>query len=164
MPAAPAADPPLLSTPSQPAATRDHRAVSAARSSGATPPTPLAFAAPSHELAASFFLPALPIGVARPSAPRAHAAPPVTRATPVRERDRRGGKGGGNRPDPFAPDPTTPLVASGSSAGSSGFVLLLLMALVAAVTLFDPAGLGQRVAAAVTSGVDRIARRIDRPG
>jgi hypothetical protein len=38
------------------------------------------------------------------------------------------------------------------------------MALAAAVTLTDPAGSGQRVAAAVVGGVDRIARRIDRPG
>jgi hypothetical protein len=82
----------------------------------------------------------------------------------VRERDRRGGKGGGDHRAPFGPEPTSPLVAGGSSSSSSGFVLILLMALAAAVLLSDPAGLGQRVAAAAAIGRDRIARRIDRPG
>jgi hypothetical protein len=100
----------------------------------------------------------------RAPAPRAHAAPPAARATPARERDRRGGKGGGDRRGPFGPDPTSPLVATGTSGGSSGFVLILLMALAAAVTLLDPAGLGTRVAAAVARGPDRTDRRIDRPG
>jgi hypothetical protein len=116
---------------------------------------------------ASGSLPLAPssIGITRPVAPRAHVAPSAARATPVRERSRRGAGSGGDRRDPFAPDPTSPPVLNGgSSGGSSGFVLILLMALAAAVTLTDPAGLGQRVAAAVAKGVDRIARRIDRPG
>jgi hypothetical protein len=104
------------------------------------------------------------IGITRATAPQAHAAPSAARATPVRERSRRGA-GGGEHRAPFAPDPTSPpALAGGTSGGSSGFVLILLMALAAAVTLTDPAGLGQRVAPAVANGVDRIARRIDRPG
>jgi hypothetical protein len=38
------------------------------------------------------------------------------------------------------------------------------MALLAAVSLIDPAGLFMRVATASRSGLDRIVRRIDRPG
>jgi hypothetical protein len=38
------------------------------------------------------------------------------------------------------------------------------MALLAAVLLLDPAGLSTRVATASWGGLDRIVRRIDRPG
>jgi hypothetical protein len=54
----------------------------------------------------------------------------------------------------------------GTAAGSGGtaFFVLLTMALLAAVSLFDPAGLSWRVATATRSVRDRIVRRIDRPG
>jgi hypothetical protein len=93
-------------------------------------------------------------------------ASPAARANPVRERGRRGGASGPSGPQrPFGPDPTVPLIAgSGSSGGGTGFVLLLTMALLAAVSLLDPAGLSTRVATASRSGLDRIVRRIDRPG
>jgi len=55
-------------------------------------------------------------------------------------------------------------VASASGGSSTGFALILLMALAAAVVLLDPAGLGGRVATAAVLGRDRIVRRIDRPG
>jgi hypothetical protein len=163
-PAAPAADPLLPSTPTQQAAPRSHRTEAASTaSSGGTPAGRLVLASATASSPSLFASPSP--GVVPTTAPRAHAAPPAARATPVREHDRRGGKGGGGLPQtPFGPDPTSPLAATGASGGGSGFVLLLLMALAAAVTLTDPAGSGQRVAAAVVRGVDRIARRIDRPG
>jgi hypothetical protein len=94
-------------------------------------------------------------------------ASPAARANTVRERGRRGGAGGGgNGPQrPFGPDPTVPLIAgSVSSGGGTGFFVLLTMALLAAVSLLDPAGLSWRVATATRSVKDRIVRRIDRPG
>jgi hypothetical protein len=162
VPAAPAADPPLLATPNPHQAVP--RSARHAASGAAAEATPLVYGPRAGVPTASLFLPATPIGGIRSSAPRTHAAPPVARATPVRERDRRGGSGGGHHRIPFAPDPTSPLVATGASSGSPGFVLILLMALAAAVQLLDPAGLSQRVAAAVARGRDRSARRIDRPG
>jgi hypothetical protein len=63
------------------------------------------------------------------------------------------------------PDPVAPLLAgSAAGGGGTGFVLLLTMALLAAVSLADPAGLSWRVATATRSVRDRIVRRIDRPG
>ncbi len=107
------------------------------------------------------------IGVARHT-PQARTASPAAHATPARERGRRGGigTGGGKAPaSPFDPDPTTPLVAgSSASGGGSGFVLLLVIALLGAVSLLDPAGLSTRVATAALHGRDRGHRRIDRPG
>jgi hypothetical protein len=38
------------------------------------------------------------------------------------------------------------------------------MAVMAAVSLLDPAGWSMRVATAARTGLDRIVRRIDRPG
>jgi len=163
-PAAPAADLPLLPSSSQPPhATRSGHGSSSSTSSGGTPMAPPRDGTPTHGLASSFFISA-PTGVTRAPAPRAQAAPPAARATPVRERGRRGGSGGGDHRAPFGPDPTTPLAASGASGGSSGFVLILLLALAAAVVLLDPAGWSTRVAAAVARGPDRTDRRIDRPG
>jgi hypothetical protein len=163
-PAAPAADLPLLPSSSQPPhATRSGHGSSSSSSSGGTRMAPPRDGTPTHGLASSLFVPPAPTGVTRAPAPRAQAAPPAARATPVRERGRRGG-GGGDHRAPFGPDPTTPLVASGASGGSSGFVLILLLALAAAVVLLDPAGLSMRVAAAVARGPDRTDRRIDRPG
>jgi hypothetical protein len=140
-----------------------HRSSGSKRRTLAGPPH---FGSRVRGLTAALFLPSTPTGVTRPTAPRAHAAPPAARATPVRERGRRGGHSGGgdDRRGPLAPDPTTPVAATGASGGSSGFVLILLMALAAAVTLLDPAGLGMRVAAAASRGRDGTARRIDRPG
>jgi hypothetical protein len=107
------------------------------------------------------------IGVARP-APQARAASPAAQATPARERGRRGGlgTGGGKLPaSPFDPDPTTPLAAgTASSGGGTGFVLLLVIALLGAVSLADPAGLTTRVATAIHRGLVGGDRRIDRPG
>jgi hypothetical protein len=107
------------------------------------------------------------IGVARP-APQARPASPAAHAAPARERGRRGGvgTGGGQLPaSPFDPDPTTPLVAGTSaSGGGSGFVLFLVIALLGAVSLLDPAGLSTRVATAALQGRDQGHRRIDRPG
>ena len=94
-----------------------------------------------------------------------HPSPPAARAKPVRERGRQGGAGGGGSHNPFAPDPISPLtVSTAAGGGGSGFVLLLTMALMVAVSLLDPAGWSTRVAAASRSGLDRIVRRIDRPG
>jgi hypothetical protein len=39
-----------------------------------------------------------------------------------------------------------------------------MLVMLAAVSLLDPAGLGTRVAAAGRSGLQRIARRLERPG
>jgi hypothetical protein len=39
-----------------------------------------------------------------------------------------------------------------------------MLAMLAAVSLLDPAGLGTRVAAAGRNGRQRIARRLERPG
>ena len=98
-------------------------------------------------------------------APRVRPASPAARAKPVRERGRRGGAGGGGSHSPFDPDPISPLlVGSAAGGGGTGFVLLLTMALMAAVSLLDPAGWSMRVATATRSGRDRIVRRIDRPG
>ena len=57
-----------------------------------------------------------------------------------------------------------PIVTSAGTGTSTGFALILLMALATAVVLLDPAGLGGRVAAVVANRIDRTARRIDRPG
>jgi hypothetical protein len=93
------------------------------------------------------------------------SASPAARANPVRERGRRGGADPGGPQTPFVPDPVVPLIAgSASGGGGTGFVLLLTMALLAAVSLADPAGLSWRVATATRSVRDRIVRRIDRPG
>jgi hypothetical protein len=46
----------------------------------------------------------------------------------------------------------------------TAFALILMLALLAAVPLLDPAGLGTRVAAAGRGGLQRIARRLERPG
>ena len=114
----------------------------------------------------SFSLLVVPNGAGRSLAPRARSAPPAARAAPVRERGRRDGAGGGGeRHRPFGPDPTAPLmVGTAASSGGTAFFVLLTMALMAAVSLLDPAGLGTRVAAATWSGLERIVRRIDRPG
>jgi hypothetical protein len=83
----------------------------------------------------------------------------------VRERGRRGGAGGGGSPSPFNPEPNVPLtVGSAATGGGTAFFVLLTMALLAAVSLLDPAGLSWRVATATRSVRDRIVRRIDRPG
>jgi hypothetical protein len=94
-----------------------------------------------------------------------HRISPAARAKPLRERGRRGGAGGGGSHNPFDPAPSSPLtVGTAASSGGTGFVLLLTMALLAAVSLADPAGLSWRVATATRSVRDRIVRRIDRPG
>jgi hypothetical protein len=67
-------------------------------------------------------------------------------------------------PPPFAPDPTAPLLAGSGSGSPTVFVLILMLATLAAVSLLDPAGLGTRVAAAGRAGRRRIARRLERPG
>jgi hypothetical protein len=67
-------------------------------------------------------------------------------------------------PTPFAPDPATPLLAGGASGSVTAFALILMLALLAAVSLLDPAGLGTRVATAGRNGRQRIARRLERPG
>jgi hypothetical protein len=106
----------------------------------------------------------VPSGVAH-LAPRVRSASPAARANPVRERGRRGGADPSGPQSPFAPEPVVPLIAgSASGGGGTGFVLLLTMALLAAVSLADPAGLSWRVATATRSVRDRIVRRIDRPG
>ena len=111
-----------------------------------------------------FFSAPVPSGVAH-LAPRVRSASPAARANPVRERGRRGGADPGGPQSPFAPDPVVPLIAgSAAGGGGTGFVLLLTMALLAAVSLADPAGLSWRVATATRSVRDRIVRRIDRPG
>jgi hypothetical protein len=56
------------------------------------------------------------------------------------------------------------MVGTAASSGGTAFFVLLTMALMAAVSLLDPAGLGTRVAAATWGGLERIVRRIDRPG
>ena len=94
-----------------------------------------------------------------------HPSSSAARAKPVRERGRRGGAGRGGSHSPFDPDPISPLTVSAAAGGGGpGFVLLLTMALMATVSLLDPAGWSMRVAAASRSGLDRIVRRIDRPG
>jgi hypothetical protein len=160
-PAAPAADAPLPTAAGNDATTLTHGSTRSSAGTRTTPP-PDGSLAPTRALA-SLLIPPTSIGTVRLT-PRAHASSPAAHAIPARERGRRGGSGGGDPRSPFGPDPTSPLVATGASSGSSGFVLILLLALAAAVTLLDPAGLGQRVAAAAARGRDRIARRIDRPG
>jgi hypothetical protein len=56
------------------------------------------------------------------------------------------------------------MVGTAASGGGTAFFVLLTMALLAAVALLDPAGWSTRVATASRSGLDRIVRRIDRPG
>jgi hypothetical protein len=161
-PAAPALDPPLALAPAaHPRAT--------SRSTGGTavgpPPPPAGLSATSAVDAAQLFhsFP-VPTGVAH-LAPRVRSASPAARANPVRERGRRGGADPSGPQSPFAPDPVVPLIAgSAAGGGGTGFVLLLTMALLAAVSLADPAGLSWRVATATRSVRDRIVRRIDRPG
>jgi len=161
-PAAPAADSPLLAGASNDATPLTH---GSARSSNGTRTPPPAQGSPAITGApASLFISPASSGAPSILPPRARASSPAAQVTPARERGRRGGTGGGDPRSPFGPDPTSPLVATGASGGSSGFVLILLLALAAAVTLLDPAGLSQRVAAAAAHGRDRIARRIDRPG
>jgi hypothetical protein len=141
------------------------RAASSTGGTRAGPPPPV-FEPTAGAVGATqlFFSPLAPSGV-KHLAPRVRRASPAARATPVRERGRRGGAGGDGPPRPFGPDPTVPLIAgSVSSGGGTGFVLLLTMALLAAVSLLDPAGLSWRVATATRSVRDRIVRRIDRPG
>jgi hypothetical protein len=65
---------------------------------------------------------------------------------------------------PFAPDPSAPLLAGGGSGSATAFVLILMLAMLAAVSLLDPAGLGTRVAAAGRRRLQRLARRLERPG
>jgi hypothetical protein len=106
-----------------------------------------------------------PSGVTHPPAPRVHPSSPATRAKPMRERGRRGGADRRGSHGPFDPDPISPLtVATSGGGGGTGFVLLLTLGLMAAVSLLDPAGWSTRVATAARSGLDRIVRRIDRPG
>jgi hypothetical protein len=157
-PAAPALDPPLALAPAaHPRAT--------SRSTGGTaagpPPPPATGAVDAAQLFQSV---PVPTGVAH-LAPRVRSASPAARANPVRERGRRGGADPSGPQSPFAPEPVVPLIASSASGGGgTGFVLLLTMALLAAVSLADPAGLSWRVATATRSVRDRIVRRIDRPG
>ena len=160
-PATPAADAPV------PVPATRHASPRAASSTGGTapaprrPPAPAAGAVDAQQLFSSF----TPSGVAHPLAPRVHRVSPAARAKPMRERGRRGGAGGGGSHSPFDPDPSSPPpVASSASGGAPGFVLLLTMALMAAVSLLDPAGWSMRVATAARTGLDRIVRRIDRPG
>jgi len=140
------------------------------RSTGGTragPPPPVSQPATGAVDATSlFFAPSTPSGAAH-LAPRVRIASPAARANPVRERGRRGGAGGGGSgpQPPFGPEPVAPLIAgSAGSGGGTAFFVLLTMALLAAVSLLDPAGLSWRVATATRSVRDRIVRRIDRPG
>jgi hypothetical protein len=164
-PAAAAADPTTVAlAPSAPLASPR----SASSSTGGTqagPPPPVSQPAVGAVAAAElFFSPATPRGATH-LAPRVRIASPAARANPVRERGRRGGAGDDGPQRPFGPDPTVPLIAgSVASGGGTGFFVLLTMALLAAVSLLDPAGLSWRVATATRSGRDRIVRRIDRPG
>jgi hypothetical protein len=86
---------------------------------------------------------------------------------PVRAHDRPHGsrRAPNDRRTPPPPDlPTSPASAGGAGGGGSGLALLLVLGLLAAVTLLDPAGLGPRVAAAAGHGLDRATRRLERPG
>jgi hypothetical protein len=94
-------------------------------------------------------------------------APPRAATHPVRAHDRPHGsrRAPDDRRTPPPPDlPTSPVSAGGVGGGGSGLALLLVLGLLAAVTLLDPAGLGPRVAAAAGHGLDRMARRLERPG
>jgi hypothetical protein len=161
-PAAPAVDPPLALAP----AAHPRAASGSTGGTAAGPPPPPDRMSPigAVDAAQLFSTAPVPTGAAH-LAPRVRSASPAARANPVRERGRRGGAGGDGPRSPFLPEPTVPALA-GSSAGSggTGFVLLLTMALLAAVSLADPAGLSWRVATATRSVRDRIVRRIDRPG
>jgi hypothetical protein len=160
-PASPAADTPIALAPAAhpraaPSSTRrtaaGHRPPARPSATGAVDATRLFFSAP------------VPSRVVH-LAPRVRSASPAARANPVRERGRRGGADPSGPQLPFAPDPVVPLMAGSSTGGGgTGFVLLLTMALLAAVSLADPAGLSWRVATATRSVRDRIVRRIDRPG
>jgi hypothetical protein len=158
-PAWPAADTPIALAPAA-----HPRAASSTGGTASGPPPARASAAGAVDAAQLFFSAPAPSGVAH-LAPRVRLASPAARANPVRERGRRGGADPGGPQSPFAPDPVVPLIAGSSAGGGgTGFVLLLTMALLAAVSLADPAGLSWRVATATRSVRDRIVRRIDRPG
>jgi hypothetical protein len=167
-PAGPAADPTAVAFGAPTTGTGSPHAASP-RSTGGTragPPPPVSSPATGAVGATALFFSPTTASGASHLAPRVRNASPAARANSVRERGRRGGATGPSGPQrPFGPDPTVPLIAgSGSSGGGTGFVLLLTMALLAAVSLLDPAGLSWRVATATRSVRDRIVRRIDRPG
>jgi hypothetical protein len=156
-PAAPAADTPIALAP----AAHPRAASSTGGTASGPPPARASAAVDATQL---FFSAPVPNGVAH-LAPRVRSASPAARANSVRERGRRGGADPSGPQSPFAPDPVVPLIAgSAAGGGGTGFVLLLTMALLAAVSLADPAGLSWRVATATRSVRDRIVRRIDRPG
>jgi hypothetical protein len=158
-PAAPAADTPIALAPAG-----HPRAASSTGGTAAGPPPPPAPAAGAVDATQLFFTAPVPTGAPH-LAPRVRSASPAARAIAVRERGRRGGAGGPGPRSPFTPEPTVPLLAGSSAGGGgTGLVLLLTMALLAAVSLADPAGLSWRVATATRSVRDRIVRRIDRPG
>jgi len=163
VPTAPALDASV--TPAPAAQPRAAATLTGGTSSGPPPPPSHGPAGGAVDATSLFFSGTTPSGVTH-LAPRVRSASPAARANPVRERGRRGGAGGGGGPHrPFAPDPTAPLLAGSSAGGgSTGFFLILTMALLAAVSLADPAGLRWRVATATRSCRDRIVRRIDRPG
>jgi len=159
-PAAPAVDAPIA-----PAKAAHPRGASSTGGTAAGPPPPNRGPAVGAVAATQLFFSGTgPSGVTH-LAPRVRSASPAARANSVRARGRRGGAGPSGPQSPFAPDPVVPLIAGSSAGGGgTGFVLLLTMALLAAVSLADPAGLSWRVATATRSVRDRIVRRIDRPG